>query len=288
MIHPLPHATACVASVVIAMHNRRDDVLACLDSLAAEPQTERRVEVVVVDDASTDGVADAIAARHPGVRLLRQEHNIGPAAARNLGSLAARGGLLLYLDSDGVVTPGWLGAMLAAHDGSTVLLGCAVGYEGGRVQGLPRRATFLGKSLKCAPHRANTGPSCNLAIPRACFDALDGFDEEIPYYFEDSDLCIRARRAGFRFAYLPNAVFRHKGNEFKKGEAIRLQEQHSTYAMLKAYRGNAPLRAVFTLANATWLFCRLALWTIQGRRQDAARLWRGWREAYARFRQYSG
>jgi hypothetical protein len=58
--------------------------------------------------------------------------------------------------------------------------------------------------------------------------------------------------------------------------------------MLKAYRGNAPLRAVFTLANATWLFCRLALWTIQGRRQDAARLWRGWREAYARFRQYTG
>lgn len=272
------------AVVVIAVHNRRSDVLGCLASLHREPLAAQRVAVVVVDDASTDGVAQAIAAAYPEVRVLRLEENVGPAAARNLGYRQVEAPLVLYLDSDGEVSPGWLDAMLGAHDGETVLLGCAVDFEGGRVQGLPRRATFLGKSLRCAPHRANTGPSCNLGVPRACLDAIGGFDEEIPYYFEDSDLCIRARKAGFRFRYLPHALFRHKGDERKKGEAIRMQEHNSTYAMLKAYRTQPLLRCAFTIANGVWLGLRLGLWTVQGRREDAARLYAGWRTAYTRFK----
>ncbi len=276
-------ADAPVAAIVIAVHNRRDDVLACLASLAGESLEARRVEVLLVDDASTDGLADAVAESFPSVKLLRNRENLGPAAARNLGARATTASVLLFLDSDGVVAPGWLDAMLAAHDGKTVLLGCAVDFEGGRVQGLPRRATFLGKSLRCAPDRANTGPSCNLGVPRACFEELAGFDEEIPYYFEDSDLCIRARKAGYRFRYLPQAVFRHKGNERKKGDAIRMQEHNSTYAMLKAYRRQPLARLAFTVCNGTWLLLRLVLWTTQGRREDAARLWSGWRSAYSRY-----
>jgi len=272
------------AVVVIAVHNRRDDVLACLAALHGEPLSARRVAVVVVDDASTDGAGEAIAAGYPEVRVLRLEQNVGPAAARNLGYRLVEAPLVLFLDSDGEVSPGWLDAMLAAHDGETVLLGCAVDFVGGRVQGLPRRATFLGKSLRCAPDRANTGPSCNLGVPRACLDVIGGFDEEIPYYFEDSDLCIRARKAGFRFRYLPHAVFRHKGDERKKGDAIRMQEHNSTYAMLKAYRQQPVLRWAFTVANGLWVAIRMGLWTAQGRREDVARLYAGWRTAYARYR----
>lgn len=274
---------AYLAAVVIAVHNRRDDVLAGLAALHREPLAERRVAVVLVDDASTDGVAEAVRAAYPAVHVVRLEKNVGPASARNIGSRAIDAPLVLYLDSDGEVTPGWLEAMLAADDGRTVLLGCAVDYVGGRVQGLPRRATFLGKSLRCTPERANTGPSCNLGVPRACLDATGGFDEEIPYYFEDSDLCIRARKAGFRFRYLPHAVFRHKGDERKKGDAIRMQEHNSTYAMLKAYRHQPGLRWAFSLSNGLWVAMRLLLWTARGRREDAVRLWSGWRSAYARF-----
>ncbi|MFM1919401.1 MAG: hypothetical protein RLZZ303_1035 [Candidatus Hydrogenedentota bacterium] len=284
MIPALPPDTLPRASIVIAVHNRADDLLECLDSLSMQPLEAFGVEVIVVDDASTDRVMEQIAARHPGVRLLRHAENRGPAASRNAGSREARGGLILYLDSDGVAAPGWLEAMMARHDGDTVLLGCPVDYHGGRVQGTPRRATFLGKSLRCAPHRANTGPSCNLAVPRACFDALGGFDEEIPYYFEDSDLCIRARKAGFRFAYVEQAVFRHKGNEIKKGAAIRMQERNSTYAMLKAYARAPAARFAFSVANAAWLLGRIFLWTLRGRVGEARLLWAGWRQAYRDFR----
>jgi len=283
MIPAIPESAACRASVVIATHNRQRDLEECLASLAAQPLEPHATEVIVIDDASTDGTVTELSACFPEVRWLRNETNGGPAASRNRAAGEARGDVLLFLDSDGVVTEGWLERMLAHHDGGTVLLGCAVDYDGGRVQGLPRRATFLGKSLRCAPHRANTGPSCNLGVPKAAFDAIGGFDEDIPYYFEDSDLCIRLRKAGARFVYVEDAIFRHKGDERKKGEAIRMQEHNSVFAMLKAYRGNPLKLAAFTLANGLWLVLRLILWTLRGRVSDAARLWRGWRSAYARF-----
>ncbi len=152
------------------------------------------------------------------------------------------------------------------------------------MQSLPRRATFLGKSLRCKPARANTGPSCNLGVPRRLFEELGGFDEELPYYFEDSDLCIRARRAGAVFTFAEDAVFRHKGSEKKQGDAIRLQEAHSTYAMLKLYRGEPTKRMLFMVLNTAWMLARALVWRLRGRSEDAKRLWRGHREGMARFK----
>lgn len=274
------------ASIIIAVRNRRDDLLECLRSLAAEPLDALGAEIIVADDASTDGTAEALEQfhrqTHP-LKVLRLPEAHGPSAARNAAARIATGDLFLFLDSDGAVTPGWLQAMQDAHDGRTLLLGCAVDYHGGAVQGLPRRATFLGKSLRCRPGRANTGPSCNLGVPRAAFETLHGFDEEIPYYFEDSDLCIRARTAGYRFAYLPHAIFRHKGSPRKKGDAIRMQEHNSTYAMLKAYRHNPLMLAAFTAANTAWLAARLLPWLLTGRTHEARLLLTGWTTAHTRF-----
>lgn len=276
------------ASVVIAARDRRAELAACLASLEPAGLLARGVEVVVTDDGSTDGTAAWLASAHPEVRCMRLERSMGASHARNAGTRAARGRLILYLDSDGEIAPGWLEAMLARDDGATVLLGNVVDFEGGRVQGVPRRATFLGKSLRSRPERANTGPSCNLGAPRACFDAIGGFDEELPYYFEDSDFCIRARRAGFGFAFVAEAVFRHKGSERKRGAAIRLQEKHSTYAMLKAYAGSPVRLGLFQALNGVWLAWRLAAWTAAGRREEAALLWRGWQEAQSAWRARRG
>jgi GT2 family glycosyltransferase len=190
---------------------------------------------------------------------------------------------LLFLDADGAPAPGWLEAMLSRDDGATVLLGKVVNFGDGRPQGIPRRATWLGKSLPCAPERANTGPSCNLGMPASLFARLGGFDEELPYYFEDSDLCIRARVLGARFHFVPDAVYRHKGSPRKRGEAIRLQEKHSTYAMLKHYHNRPVLARLFSAANFLWMMARVLAWGVQGRLADARLLLHGWREAYTQF-----
>jgi len=190
---------------------------------------------------------------------------------------------LLFLDADGEVAEGWLAAMLAADDDQTVLLGNVVDFWGGRVQSVPRRSTFLGKSLRCRPEQANTGPSCNLGMPKALFDALGGFDEELPYYFEDSDLCIRAKRAGAKFRFVADGVFRHHGSEVKRGEAIRLQEAHSAYAMLKGYEGDWVRLAAFTVLNGAWVKLRVLSWCLRGRWRDAGLLARGWVEGNVRY-----
>jgi GT2 family glycosyltransferase len=242
-------------------------------------------EILVVDDASTDDTTARLAVDFPQVRVLRADSRQGPAAARNRGAAAARGAWLVFLDADGEVADTWAHAVCEAQEDDTLLLGNVVDFDSGRVQSVPRRATFIGKSLPAAPHRANTGPSCNLALPRHCFEALGGFDEELPYYFEDSDLCIRAQRAGYAFKFLEKAIFRHHGTEKKQGEAIYLQECHSTYAMLKFYEDNPALRLAFTLANACWMVLRLASWMARGHVNDGCRLYRGWREAYRRFGQ---
>ena len=265
------------ASVIVPAHNRRADLAELLPALLQETGAWPGVEVLLIDDASTDGTAEFV---------LRNETSLGPAASRNRASRAAKGSLLLYLDSDGVPAPGWLKAMLHADDGATVLLGCPVDYATGAVQGTPRRATFLGKSLPCKAEAANTGPGCNLGVPRRIFEATGGFDESIPYYFEDSDLCIRARRAGARFRYVPEAVFRHKGSRYRVGDAIRMQEDNSSFAMLRLYRGSPIRLAAFFLGNAAWLVVRLLLWSLRFRFADAALLWRGWVGGHRRFLQW--
>ena len=274
-------------SVIIPTRDRRALLCALLcallDSLAREPGARDDVEVIVVDEASCDGTAAAVTERHPWVRLEVGEKPMGPSAARNRAARLARGRLLLFLDADGEVAPGWLAAMLSADDGHTVLLGNVVDFVGGRVQSVPRRSTFLGKSLRCRPERANAGPSCNLGVPKALFDALGGFDEELPYYFEDSDLCIRAKRAGAKFRFVSAAEFRHHGSEVKRGEAIRLQEAHSVYAMMKGYEGDWVRMVTFTLGNGVWLLVRALSWSVTGRWGEVGLLARGWAEGNMRY-----
>lgn len=271
------------ASIIIPSRDRRAWLCALLDSLARELGDRDDVEVIVVDDASCDGTASAVAEGYSWVRLEVAQKALGPSAARNCAARVASGRLLLFLDADGEVAEGWLAAMLAADDGDTVLLGNVVDFLSGRVQSVPRRSTFLGKSVRCRPERANTGPSCNLGMPKALFDALGGFDEELPYYFEDSDLCIRANRAGAKFRFVAGAAFRHHGSEVKRAEAIRLQEAHSVYAMLKGYEGDWVRVVVFTLGNGAWMLVRVLSWSLAGRWFDAGLLVRGWAQGNLRY-----
>ncbi|MFJ3214813.1 glycosyltransferase family 2 protein [Kitasatospora sp. NPDC086801] len=90
-----------LVSVVIPLYNDARTLPACLAAVAA--QTYPNLEIVVVDDASTDGSAE-VAERHP-CRLVRQERNAGPAETRNRGALEARGEILFFLDADVGLSP---------------------------------------------------------------------------------------------------------------------------------------------------------------------------------------
>ncbi len=176
-------APALVASVVVPTHARPERLAHLLETLAAQTLDASRFEVVVVDDGSPAHARPPEPAADSNVRLLRQTQ-AGPAAARNRGARAARATLLLFVDDDCAVAPGWIEAFVAAHARAPrALLG------GSTVNGLPDNPyssvaeSLLGFLDEEARERGGTldfVASNNIACAHERFFAIGGFDADYP------------------------------------------------------------------------------------------------------------
>jgi len=198
-------------AVVVATRNRAARLAALLESLRRQAVDRARIEVVVVDEASTDGTRELLereAARDDlALRVVHRERPEGPAAARNDGWRAARAPIVAFTDDDCEASPHWLEAGLAAcarHPGAIVQ---------GRTLPMPDELDRLGPfSRTLRIERA--GPfyeTCNIFYPRAWLERLGGFDAAaFPYPGgEDTDLGWRALEAGATVEYEPEALVHH-------------------------------------------------------------------------------
>jgi GT2 family glycosyltransferase len=208
-------------SVVVVNWNGAADLPTCLAAVRA--QTVAPSEVVVVDNNSTDGSPE-LAEREPGVRLLRMADNLGFGGAIDRAAAATTGDPLVVLNPDVELRPDWLAAVLAAFaadDGLGIVGGKLLYPDGKTIQhagGIVRRPLMLAdhRRYRQPDDQSEQGPidvdyvtGAAFAIRRAAFDAIGGFDEGFFLYFEETDLCERARRAGWRVRYLPSAVAIH-------------------------------------------------------------------------------
>lgn len=211
-----------VASIVIPVYNAFAHTLACLRAIAAHPPAVP-FEVIVVDDGSSDETADALP-RIAGVRYHRRRENGGFIAACNDGAALARGDSLAFLNNDTVPQPGWLDALIAAfsEDERIGLAGAQLLYPDGRLQEAggvvfaDGSAWNYGKFASPDDPRYAYARDCDyasgaaIAIPRALFVALGGFDTRYaPAYYEDTDLAFAVRAAGKRVMYCPAARVVH-------------------------------------------------------------------------------
>ena len=194
-------------AVVVATHNRRHLLRRLLAALAAAGLDRDAVEVVVVDDGSTDGtLAELRAMEKRGelpLRLVRMDANSGPAAARNAGWRATSAPLVAFTDDDCAPEPGWLAALTrAAERGADFVQGTTVA-DPDREPG-PFSHTMV---VTAASGRYET---CNMLYRRSLLESLGGFDESFRHpYGEDTDLGLRAVAAGAMFAFADDAVVRH-------------------------------------------------------------------------------
>jgi hypothetical protein len=208
-------------SVIIVNYNTADLVGACLESLGSDGPPAR--EVFVVDNASTDGSAQIIASRYPGVQLVANASNRGFAAANNQVLPLCRGRYLYYLNPDACLTDsgvlaesirfmddhprvGLAGARLIHPDGS-FQESVSWRYPGQKfttseMDGLPGAiACVMGSSM----------------IARTdLIRKIGGFDEEFFLYGEDQDLCLRVRRAGYEIGYIEGATVIHRGGQSER------------------------------------------------------------------------
>jgi len=212
-------------SVVIPTYDRKEFLTRTLDALEGEaPGIDGGVEVVVVDDGSTDGTCDLLAAREREGRLvaLRAAHG-GPARARNAGARAAKGEILLFLGDDVVPEPGFLAAHDRAHreaaDGPRAALGHTE-WDASRMRVTPmlrhldRGGLQFGFDLIRDPENVPAWffYASNVSLPRDVFLEACGFDESFGgAAWEDVEFAFRASAAPrpLRLVYRPAARARH-------------------------------------------------------------------------------
>ncbi len=210
------------ASIIIPNWNGSAHLPVCLQALRAQTVPEH--EVIVVDNASTDGSQALLARDFPEVRLLQLEHNLGFTGACNAGLRAAVAPVLILLNNDTEAAPDWLAEVLAAFERHP-----RAGMIASRMLLFDRRDTFhtagdlfttrgtpgnrgvwqkdVGQYGEGPVFSANGGSA---AYRRAMLDAVGLLDDDFFFSCEDVDLAWRAQLAGWGAVYAPRAVVYHK------------------------------------------------------------------------------
>jgi len=251
-----------LVSVAVVSWQSRDEVLACLASLEAHAPIP--LQVVVVDNASTDGTVDAVRSGHPAAQVIANAENVGFARASNQAWRVTASPLVLFLNPDAEVGPGALETLvetLEARPELGVVAPRVVGPDGSvevstgpdldprsewkqrrLVHGVARRdpgALREAEARHSVPREPDWVSGACFLARRAALEAVSGFDEAFFLYEEDADLCRRLRGAGWRIAFEPRATIRHrKGVSMARGpERARLEYHRSHLLYYRKYNG---------------------------------------------------
>lgn len=209
----LSTSSSPVVSIIIPMFGKIEYTLQCLASIEANPP-KSAFEVIVIDDGSPDGTGALN--RVNGIRVLRNQNNLGFIRSCNLGARAAAGEYLHFLNNDTCVTPDWLDELLRTFREfpGTGLVGSRLLYPDGRLQEAGGIIWRDGTAWNFGRFQDPKLPEYNYArevdycsgasilVPRALFTELGEFDEHyLPAYCEDSDLALKIRAKGHRVIY---------------------------------------------------------------------------------------
>ena len=272
--------------------NGREDTLACLESL-------RGIETICVDNASSDGSAEAVAERFPEVELIRNEENLGFAGGNNVGlrqALERGADWVLLLNNDAVADPGLAQALEAAAAArpDAGVLACKVffadppdvlWYAGMRLRpgigwhrhdGYSRRDDGRFDTMRDV--ESATGAA--MAVSRTALERVGLLDEELFAYVEDVEWCLRIRRAGFGVVFVPGARVWHKVSAAMGGAGSPTglyYDTRNTLAVLERHRPLPPgLRALRRLVVVGSHLAQAA--RQPGRRVATGAVVAGWRD----------
>jgi len=284
-------------SVIIPHLRGTRPLLACLQALFASGPD---LQVILVDNASTDGSVEEAHEAFPALETVRAPENLGYAGACNLGLERARARWCIFLNDDAVVGPGTVEALVerlrSDPDGAELILQPAIrrsseparfdyaGGAGGLLDrwGYPFALGRLfdelerdeGQYLREGPLAWASG--CCMAGATGRFRELGGFEASFFAHFEEIDLCWRHRRVGGRVRSLPGAVVYHMGPSTLPAGALktRLNFRNSLWTLR---RNLGPARRVAVLTVRLLLDgAAAARWLLSGRPGQAAAVVRGW------------
>lgn len=258
------------ASFIIVSWNVRDLLRACLASILATARV--RYEIIVIDNASTDGTVEMVRREFPNVRFIEQKSNTGFAAANMTGARQAQGRHLILLNPDTVWHTGadeklirWLdehpnagmvGPALVYPDGTpqdsvrrfpTTLVLCTYLLKLHRVfPRIPFINTYLYRGMHpTVPSKVDQVMGACMTIPKHVFTELGGFDTSYYIWFEEVDLCRRITKSKKEVWFLPTVTITHYG-----GQSF---SQIATPAKQRLFIRSARLYAKKHLGVLSWL-----------------------------------
>lgn len=236
-----------IASIIIVNWNSKEFLKGCLSSIPGDTSHE----VIIVDNASSDGSCDFIEKNFPDVRLIRNNMNKGFAAGCNQGAGIARGRYLFFLNPDTIMekdsikklidfaeTKEWLGAV------GPRLIG-----RDGRAQNSVRRfptisRALMGRKERLVKQLSDKEPSSVEQVSGAAFlikkdlwRDVGGMDERFFMFYEEVDLCRRLKDLGYNIYYLPAARIIHLGggSRHKDSEAVKRYSRKSMILYFQKY-----------------------------------------------------
>jgi glycosyltransferase involved in cell wall biosynthesis len=256
------------ASVIVPSYNSSRTIRSCLESLLAQRADD--FEIVVVDDASTDGSL-AIVRGYSRVKVVSLDRNRGPAAARNAGVGKSSGEVLIFLDSDCFVSDvNWIARHLERlqRGSPNNIVGGSISANG---PGVIAGAFAYNHWYSCHP-RLPVLPwgvrhlvSTNLSVSRNVFEDLGGFDEALRAG-EDVEFCARALRHGYALDYCNEIVVQHKNRtsfrefvrvNFDYGKTRIAMKRKGAYRLPFLLQEHPVLNALFMLPLTTLLTLRV-------------------------------
>ena len=279
-------------SVIIVSYQSGPTLARCLEALRAQTFTD--FEILLVDNASTDGAPQAAVAADPTIRFLQPGANLGFAAGNNLAAREARGRWLVLLNPDAYARPGWLAALVdgaARHPEVRCFTSLQmVADEPGLMDGAGDVMTSAGIPFRGGYRRrlptdlaeGEVFSACGAAtmIDRDLFLGLGGFDERFFCYCEDVDLGYRLRLAGEPTLLLPAAVVEHVGSA-STGVRSDFSIFHGSRNRVWTFLKNTPSPLLW-LTAPLHVAVTLGLLLLHWRRGDAGPVVRGIRAAFQR------
>lgn len=249
----MPSIARPLVSVIILNYNSERFVKECLRSVMKTDY--RGLEVIVVDNASTDRSIETIREEFSTVRIVKNDRNLGYALGNNVGAENARGDVLVFLNVDTRVDPEWLRSLISKLEKDST-----IGVVGPLILQARREdlVDSCGNSLdwfgisRVMDHDAlyremnlverevfSVSGAC-LAVRREVFAKLKGFDSDFFMLFEEDDFCWRAWLAGYSISLQPNSIICHEGAAIRRRRgdyfSLYLSRRNRMVSILKNYQ----------------------------------------------------
>lgn len=236
-------------SIIIVNFNGGQEPIDCLQSVHRLFYPKNKLEIIVVDNGSIDGSVQEIAKKFPEVRLIRLEKDIGYPASLNLGILNSKSNYIFLGNDDVTLEKNSISQMVdyLKSNKTTAVVGGKVFIKDSHKQSTDSANdyNFYTGAFKTPKNNSSILwlQSCAIMTTRHVVEKIGLFDRDYyPLYFDDFDFCLRAKRAGFDLAYLPQAIFWHGGGKTT-----------AKYPSLKVYYWWYKNKIRFTIKNSSLL-----------------------------------